>query len=52
MPNKGLRGDAGHQLIGMMDPPAPVIPERKGERLLQFLRAGRSEAGFTGHADS
>jgi hypothetical protein len=49
VPNQALRGDAGHQLIGVMDSPAPVISERKGERLLEFLGAGRSDAGFIGH---
>ena len=51
MPNKALGGDAGHQLIRVMDALAPVIPERKGKRLSEFLGAGRSEAGFIGHAD-
>ncbi len=47
--NETLGGDPCHHFVGLVRPFSSKVPERKGERLDDFIRVGEAQFRFIGH---
>ena len=50
VPHQPVCRDPRHHIVRMMDPLSPLIPEREGEGLGDFVRSGQAEVRCIGHA--